>query len=63
MSKREIEPLQAHNIMLFKGDYERIQNALDGAKAGQLIRRLVRKYIKDVLEAGQTEIPDLKFED
>jgi hypothetical protein len=52
MPRKEGEPLQGHHILLYKGDYQRLQDAYDNAKAGQVIRKLVRKFINEALEAN-----------
>lgn len=47
--KREIEPLEKATVMLFKGDYLRLQE-LHGVRIGasKVIRTLVRAHIDNV---------------
>lgn len=40
--------LQRHNILLYEGDYERLQTLLRERSAAEIIRILVRRYIDDV---------------
>ncbi len=49
MSKTiEKEPVQKHTLNLYEGDFEAVQRMHPEIGASVVIRRLVRRYIKDM---------------
>lgn len=55
---RNSEKLQRHQILLYAGDYERLNSLFRERSAAEVIRALVRKFIQDV-EARQEELKDV----
>lgn len=50
---RSNEPLQRHQILLHRGDYERLGELFRDRSAAEIIRALVRKFIEDVEDKQQ----------
>lgn len=50
----EKEPMQKHTLHLYEGDYERIKALFPEVGAAIVIRRLVRKFLKDA-----TPVPEI----
>lgn len=51
-------PLTRHQILLYKGDFQRLNDIYSSKSATEVIRELVRRHITDVerrLEAQKTE--------
>jgi len=46
--KSESEPCLKHTLLLFEGDFARLQELYPEVGASIIIRRLVRKHIKEV---------------
>ena len=45
MTKKSEEPLQKHTLLLFEGDYERLQTMYPDVGASVVIRKVVREFI------------------
>lgn len=48
MAKKSNEPLKKHTMLLYDGDYERLQDLYPEVGASIIIRKIVRDYLNKV---------------
>lgn len=51
----EKEPMTKHTLHLYEGDYERLRELYPELGAAIIIRRLIRKHIKEVAPVPQVQ--------
>jgi len=52
----EKEPMTKHTLHLYEGDYERLRELYPELGAAIVIRRLIRKHIKEVAPVPQVHV-------
>jgi len=51
----EKEPMSKHTLHLYEGDYERLRELYPELGAAIIIRRLIRKHIRDTAPVPQVQ--------
>lgn len=56
MTRKSEEPLQKHTLLLYEGDYERLQTMYPDVGASVVIRKVVRTFIDQRLPPANVRI-------
>ncbi len=57
MAKKSDEPLSKHTLLLFEGDYERLQSLYPDIGAAVIVRKIVHEYLAKVAPPAKIKQP------
>lgn len=61
MAKKAEEALQKHTLLLYEGDYKRLQDMFPDIGASIVIRKIIREYLNKVQPLAKVKAPNIQL--